>query len=111
MYSQAQKYRKLAAKSIGCRVPVLEILFALAQAPGDAPFVQVVGRHLHLYAVSGGEPDELFAHLATDSGEDEMFVIEFHPEHGTGKNSVDAAFHFNVLFFHQLLSADLPALG
>ncbi len=75
----------------------------LFQAPDDAGFVQVVGGHLHLYAVAGGEADPPFAHFARDGSEDEVFVVQFDAEHGPGQNGVHYAFDFDVLFFHVIL--------
>ncbi len=34
------------------------------------------------------------AHLAGDVREDEVAVVELHPEHGPGENGVDRAFQF-----------------
>jgi len=33
-----------------------------------------------------------------------MLVVQFYPKHGSGEDSVNAAFHFNTLFFHRLLA-------
>ena len=55
-------------------------------------------------AVAGGEADPAFAHFAADSGEDHMLVVQFYPKHGSGEDGVNAAFHFNTLFFHRLLA-------
>ncbi len=75
----------------------------LFQAPDDAGFVQVVGRHLHLDAVTGGEADPAFAHFAGDGGEDEVLVVEFDAEHGPGQNGIHYTFDFDMLFFHVIL--------
>jgi hypothetical protein len=43
---------------------------------------------------------ETLAHLAADGGEHEVFVVQFHSEHGAGEHELHAAFDFNVFFFH-----------
>ena len=75
----------------------------LAQPPDDAPLVQIVRGHLHLDAVANGQTHPAFAHLATNSGEHEVFVGEFNPEHRAWKHGLDAPFYFNMFFFHVLL--------
>ncbi len=79
----------------------------LFEPPDDARLVEVVGRHLHFHAVAHGQADPAFAHLAANGGEDEVLVVEFDAEHGSGQNGRDATFDFNVFFFH----ADKPATG
>ena len=74
--------------------------FVSAQPPSDAGFVEVVGGHFHLHTVANGEADEAFAHLAADGGEDEVLVVEFDAEHGSGQDDFHATFDFDVFFFH-----------
>src|SRR5205814_4584891 len=71
---------------------------ALPQAIGDARLVEVVGRHLHLDAITDGEPDETFAHFAGDVRQHLMFVVELDAKHGARQHRHYVAFHFNVLF-------------
>src|SRR5437867_3545363 len=73
------------------------------QPPGDAGLVQIVGGHLHLHAVAGGQADEALAHLAGNGGQHLVLVVEFHPEHRACQHGDDAAFYFNVLF-HQFFT-------
>ena len=72
----------------------------LTQAPGDAGLVQVVGGHLHLHSIPHRQPHPTFAHLATDGGEHEMLIGQFHTEHGAWKHTLNATFNLNMLFFH-----------
>lgn len=75
----------------------------LSKPPDDARFVEIVRGHLHLDAVADRQPDPALAHLSADGGKDEVFVVEFHPEHRARKHGLDAPFHFNMFFFHRLL--------
>ena len=70
-----------------------------AKPPDDPRLVQIVGRHFHFHTVTDDEADEAFAHFAGDSGEDQVFISEFDPEHRAGEHGQDTAFHLDV-FFH-----------
>ena len=84
----------------------------LFQPPGDARFVQVVGRHFHLHAVADGKAHPALAHLAANGGEDEVFVRQFNPEHRPRQHGRNATFDFNVFFFHGLVGRfDLGSLA
>ena len=72
----------------------------LLQAPDNPAFGQIVGGHLHLDAVADGEADPAFAHFAADRGQDQVFVGKLDAKHRAGEHGVDAAFNFNVFFFH-----------
>jgi hypothetical protein len=76
------------------------------QTPSDARFAQVVGRHLHFDAVADGEADEAFAHFAANGGEDEVLVVQHDAEHGSGEDHLDAAFDFDMFFFHGLRTTE-----
>ena len=78
----------------------------LFQPPGDARLVEVVGRHFHFDAVANGEAHPAFAHFAADGGEDDVLVVQFDAEHGSGQNRLDTAFYFNVFFFGRGSHAD-----
>jgi hypothetical protein len=75
-------------------------LEALFQTPDDAGFVQIIRGHLHFDAVTNSEADPALAHLAGDDGEDEVFVVQFDAEHGSGQHGVNDAFNFDGRFFH-----------
>src|SRR6266496_3304274 len=78
---------------------------ALFEAPGDACLAQIVSRHLHFDAVADRQARPALAHFAANRGEHEVFVIQFHPEHRPRQHRLDAPFHFNVFFFHRLVSS------
>jgi hypothetical protein len=80
-----------------------KISAVLPKPPDDARLVQIVGRHLHLDAVSDGEADPPLAHFAADGGEHQMFVVQLDTKHRTGQHSGDTAFDFNMLFSHALI--------
>ena len=70
------------------------------EPPDNPGFIQIVGGHLHFHAVADRKPDPAFSHLATDRGQHEVLVVEFHPEHRTRKDGLDASLNFNMFFSH-----------
>ena len=74
-----------------------------AQAPRDARFFEIVGRHFHFHAVPGDETDETLAHFAADRGEHHVFIVQFDAEHRSSQHRVNATFYFDSLFFHMYL--------
>ena len=74
----------------------------LFQSPGDARLVQAVRRHLHLYAVTGGQLHPALAHFAADAGQDKMLIVRHHTEPSARQYRGDAAFHLNVVFLARL---------
>ena len=74
------------------------------QAVNDARLVQVVGGHLHLYPVAGRQPHEFLSHLAGNSCQNLMFIVQFHAKHGPGQDRQYAPFYFNMLFHVKMLS-------
>ena len=73
---------------------------SVTQPPGNASFIEVVGRHLHLHAIPHRQPHPTLAHLATDGGEHDMLVGQFNAEHGAREHSFHTAFNLDMLFFH-----------
>ena len=73
----------------------------LRTVPEDDPaFGQVVGRHLHLNFVSGGDPDEVLAHFAADMSQNFVSVLKFHTIHGRGEYLVYGSVYLNkILIF------------
>ena len=69
----------------------------------DACLVHVVGRHLHLHTVPGGQADEAFTHLARDMGEDEMLIREFDTEHRARKHVHNPSLDLDVFFGSSVL--------
>ena len=74
----------------------------LFQPPGDARLVEVVGRHLHFDPITDSEAHPAFAHLAANGGEDEVLVVELHPEHGAGQDDFHATLDFDMLFHYSI---------
>src|SRR6516164_10111497 len=71
------------------------------QAPNDARFVQIVGRHFHFDAVANGESNPAFAHFAADGRQNEVLVVELDAEHGARQDGLDDSFDFDWRFFHR----------
>jgi len=42
--------------------------------------------HFEFNAITGGQTDKALAHFAGDMSEDEVLVIQLHPEHGSGQD-------------------------
>jgi len=84
----------------------------LAQPINDPGFIDVVGRHLELHAVAGGQADEALAHFARNVGEDGVVVGQLHPEHGAGENGSDLPFEFDSFFrIHIFCGTGAPFWG
>src|SRR6516164_1052101 len=90
----------LFARDIPCPGSLLAIIIGVAvisvglwsaQPPGDARLVQVIGRHLHFHAATGGEAHPALAHLPADGGQHQVLVVQLDPEHGAGQYRRDAA--------------------
>ncbi len=73
-----------------------------AEAIRNASFAQVVGRHFDADAVTDGEADEVFAHLAGEMRENFMAVVQLDPEHGAGQHGGNRTFKFDWLFVTHL---------
>jgi len=72
------------------------------QAPGDAAFAQIVGRHFHLDAVADSQANPALAHFSADGGEDEVFVVEFNAEHRASQHGLHLSDYFDVFFFQSV---------
>jgi len=71
----------------------------LLEPPRDPRLVQVIGRHFHFNAVTGGKANPAFAHLAAYGRQHQMLIVQLNAEHGPGQNCRDATFDFNMVFF------------
>lgn len=62
---------------------------------------EVVGGHFHLHLITGGNTNEMLAHLATDMGKDFVPVFQFDTVHGSGQHLVDHSIDLNeiLIFF------------
>ena len=65
------------------------------QSPDNTPFVQIVRGHFHFHAVANRESDPAFAHFSGDGGQDEVLVIQFDAEHGSGQDRKHYSLDFN----------------
>ena len=71
-----------------------------AKTPDNAGFVQIVGGHFQFDPVPSRNSDPAFSHFARNCREDDVLILQFHAEHGSGEDRLDAAFYFDVLFTH-----------
>lgn len=68
-------------------------------AEGDARLPEIVGRHLHIHAITHADADEMLAHLARDVGQDFVTVGQGHAKHGARQHLGYRAGQFNGFFF------------
>src|SRR4029450_11881701 len=71
---------------------------SLLHPKGDSAAGEVVGRELHLHAITGEDADVVLAHLPGDASEDVGSVVELSPEHRAGERLDDFAFDLDLLF-------------
>jgi len=69
------------------------------QAPDDSRLVNVIGRHLHFYAIACSEANESFAHFPGNGCQHEMPVVEFDAKHRSGQDQFHGALDFDRLLF------------
>ena len=74
----------------------------LAETVNDAALGEVVGRHLHLHAITIGETNEALAHFSGDVCEHGMLVGELDVEHRSREYVRDLAFDFDCLFLRHV---------
>jgi len=79
-------------------------LRVLLEAERDSALGQVVGRHLHVHAVAGEDPDSVLAHLAGGVGEYFVVIVQFDPEHRIGEQLGNSPRKFNKVFFRHVAS-------
>ena len=77
----------------------------LFQPPYDTRFVEIVRGHLHFDPIADSEAHPALAHFTGDGGKNEVFVVQFDPEHGPRQNGMDDTFDFNGRFFHKAIRA------
>ena len=69
----------------------------------DSAFCQVVGRHVHSYAVTGQDFDVVHPHLSRNVGRDDVPVFQFNSEHCVGQCFEDrAVLRYGRLFRHMI---------
>src|SRR4030042_6310519 len=75
----------------------------------DAPFGQVVGRHVDGHAVAAQDADEVHAHLARDVGQDHVPVVKLHAEHRVREELLDHALDADHIVFGHAVSTSWPS--
>src|SRR6185437_13421732 len=74
--------------------------------------IQVVGRKLDRYFVSGKNADEILAHFSGNVRQHLVLAFQFHPEHGVRQRFNDRCHDFNRVFFaHYLLTKTSLVVG
>src|SRR3954454_17771091 len=85
---------------------------ASSPMPVDDPRAgEVVRRDLDAYPIPRQDPDAEAPHLARDVPEDDVAVVELHPEHRVRERLDDLAFELDLLFLGQLEDPDVGRLG
>ena len=79
----------------------------MSESINDAGFGSIVGRHLHFHSITNGKPNETFAHLSGNVGENKMIVRERDAEHRSWKHHHDG----NLQYDRFLRPHDAYALG
>jgi hypothetical protein len=80
--------------------------------PVDDPrAVEVVRRDLDAHPIPRQDPDAEPSHLARDMSEDDVAVVELHPEHRVRERLDHLAFELDLLFLGQLNDPDVGRLG
>jgi len=75
-------------------------LFLGAVTEDNPSFGEIVRGHFHLHFVSGGDPNKVFAHFATDVRKDFMSVFQFHTVHGRREHLINGSVDLNeILIF------------
>src|SRR3974390_2491299 len=70
----------------------------LFEAIGDAPFAEVIGRHLHEHLVARQYADAVLAHLARCMCDDLVPILKLHAKGGIGQKFADRARKFQKFF-------------
>jgi len=73
----------------------------------DTRLAQVVGRHLHVHAITDADTDEILPHLPGDVGEDFVAVGQGHAKHGAGEDLSHCPDQLDGFFFSQVVSNGL----
>src|SRR3954467_4039662 len=91
--------------------PIASISASSPMPVDDPRAVEVVRRDLDAHPIPGQDPDAEPAHLARDVPEDDVAVVELHPEHGVRERLDHLAFELDLLFLGQLDDPDVRRLG
>ncbi len=77
----------------------------LPRAKRNPAFGQIVRREFYFDAITGDQPDVVFAHLSGYVCGDHVAIVEFDSEHRIGKGIHDGPFHFDLFFLRHTLRA------
>src|SRR5215212_2176155 len=91
--------------------PIASISASSPMPVDDPRAVEVIRRHLDPHPIPRQDPDAEPSHLARDMSEDDVAVVELHPEHGVRERLDDLAFELDFLFFGQLDDPYVRRLG
>src|SRR3954454_12684132 len=91
--------------------PIASISASSPMPVDDPRAVEVIRRHLDPHPIPRQDPDAEPSHLARDMSEDDVAVVELHPEHGVRERLDDLAFELDLLFLGQLDDPYVRRLG
>src|SRR5215218_1060636 len=91
--------------------PIASISASSPMPVDDPRSVEVVRRHLDAHPIPRQDPDAEPSHLARYVSEDDVAVVELHPEHGVREGLDHLAFELDLLFLGQLDDPDVRRLG
>src|SRR4051795_7446502 len=91
--------------------PIASISASSPMPVDDPRAVEVVRRDLDAHPIPRQDPDAEAPHLARDVPEDDVAVVELHPEHGVRERLDHLAFELDLLFLGQLDDPDVGRLG
>lgn len=74
-----------------------------AASVGDPALGQIVGGELNRYLVTAQDSNVVLSHLAGDVCSDDMSVLKLNSKLSVRQRLDDGAFHFNMIFFGQIL--------
>src|SRR4051794_39552968 len=91
--------------------PIASISASSPMPVDDPRAVEVIRRDLDPHPIPRQDPDAEPPHLARDVPEDDVAVVELHPEHRVRERLDDLAFELDLLFLGQLDDPDVGRLG
>src|SRR3954462_14587098 len=82
--------------------PIASISASSPMPVDDPRAVEVVRRDLDAHPIPRQDANAESSHLARDVPEDDVAVVELHPEHGVRERLDDLAFELDLLFLRQI---------
>src|SRR3954464_1646717 len=83
-------------------MPALAWSFSLLGAERDPRLGQIVGRELHGHLVPRKDPDVVHPHLPGDVAENDVAVLQLHPEHRVGEGFDKLPLHLDRFFLRHV---------